>query len=197
MNFLKKFFKMIFVLAIIALIGFTGYRYYKLKKEDKLKDVFAKNENIINDTYYDSQASSSKETTGNKSSSGEDELNKEEASSNSDKYVVEKQNYDGYYNQFNFDNRLLLYEGKQQSKGVKEAIDILILDASDDMYSKPTVVFENFSGLSSNEITVNDLEEYKNVLNQAKNSVGGSTCIISFGYNSLKTYVNKIIITKN
>ena len=55
MHFLKKFFKTIFILAIIALIGFTGYRYYKLKKEDKLKDVFAKNENITNDSYYDSQ----------------------------------------------------------------------------------------------------------------------------------------------
>ena len=196
MQFLKKIFKIIFILAIIALIGFTGYRYYKLKKEDKLKDVFAKNENTINDSYNDSQTVSS-DTTNKSSSAEDDEKNKEEDSSNSDKYVVEKQNYEGYYNQFNFDNRLLLYEGKQQSQGVKEAIDILIQDADDDMYSKPAVEFKNFSGLSSNEITVNDLNQYKYVLNQSKNQVGGNTCTFSFEYSSFKAYVNKVIITKN
>lgn len=194
MHFLKKFFKMIIIIAIIALIGFTGYRYYKLKKEDKLKDVFAKNENNLSDSYYDEQASSTVSTTGEDSSQ---DSQSEENNSSDDKYVVEKQNYDGYYNQFNFDNRLLLYEGKQQSKGVKEALDILILDADDSLYSKPTVVFENFGGLSTNEITSNDLDEYKEVLKAAKNSVGGSSCTISFEYNKLKTYVNKIIITKN
>ena len=196
MHFLKKIFKTIFILAIIALIGFVGYRYYKLKKEDKLKDVFGKNENIINDSYYDTQALYA-DGTNNSDSSKEDENSKESDSSSGEKYVVEKQNYDGYYNQFNFDNRLLLYEGKQHSKGTKEAIDILILDADDDLYSKPTVVFENFSGLSTNEITENNIEEYKSVLNAAKNSVGGSSCTFSFEYNKLKTYVNKVIITKN
>lgn len=194
MHFLKKFFKTILIIAIIALIGFTGYRYYKLKKEDKLKDVFAKNENTINDSSYGMQSATNGNSNNNNSS---EEGNESDSSSSEDKYVVEKQNYDGYYNQFNFDNRLLLYEGKQQSQGVKEALDILILDADDDLYSKPTVVFENFGGLSTNEITSNNLDEYKAVLNDAKNSIGGSSCTFSFEYNKLKTYVNKIIITKN
>lgn len=197
MHFLKKIFKTFLIILIIALLGFSAYRYYKLKKEDKLKEVFAKDENIINDSYYDSQAYTTTESNNNDSSKKEEENEKENDSSNGEKYVVEKKNYDGYYNQFNFDNRLLLYEGTQQSKGVKEAIDILLQDADDNMYSKPTVVFKNFGGLSSNEITVNDLEQYKSVLNQAKNSVGGSTCIFSFEYNKLKAYVNKVVITKN
>ena len=101
-----------------------------------------------------------------------------------------------YYNQFNFDNRLLLYEGKQINEATKEAFDILITDADDPMYSKPTVVFRNFN-LTTNEITANNLDEYKYVLNSAKNSIGNSSCTFSFEYNNFKTYVNKVIITKN
>lgn len=197
MNFLKKLFKTIFVAAIIALVVFSTYRYYKLKKEDKLKDVFARNESTSNNYYTDSQTSSNSSSDTNNSSQKTD-IEKEATNSvsNEDKYVVEKQNYDGYYNQFNFDNRLLLYEGKQQGKGVKEAIDLLINDADDDMYSKPTVVFENFD-LTTNKITAANLDEYKYVLNSAKNNIGNSTCTISFKYNSLRTYVNTVIITKN
>ena len=195
MHFLKKLFKTVFIIAVIALIGFSGYRYYKLKQEDKLKDVFAKNENSTNNFGYDEQTVYG--TSDSTKDSKQDENVEEDSSSSSeDRYVVEKQSYEGYYNQFNFDNRLLLYEGKQQSKGVKEAIDLLIQDADDDLYSKPTVVFENFN-LTTNQITSNNIDEYKYVLNSAKNSIGNSTCTISFEYNKLKTYVNKIIITKN
>lgn len=195
MYFLKKIFKAIFIIAVIALIGFSGYRYYKLKKEDKLKDVFAKNENSINDFDYDEQTVyGTSDTT--KNSNQDENVDEEKSGSSEDRYVVEKQNYEGYYNQFNFDNRLLLYEGKQKSNGVKEAIDLLIQDADDDLYSKPTVIFENFN-LTTNQISSNNIDEYKYVLNSAKNSVGNSTCTISFEYNKLKTYVNKIIITKN
>lgn len=195
MHFLKKLFKTIFIIAVIALIGFSGYRYYKLKKEDKLKDVFAKNENSINDFGYDEQTVYGT-SDSTKDSNQDEKVDEETSSSNGDRYVVEKQSYEGYYNQFNFDNRLLLYEGKQKSSGVKEAIDLLIQDADDDLYSKPTVVFENFN-LTTNQITSNNIDEYKYVLNSAKNSVGNSSCTISFEYNKLKTYVNKIIITKN
>ena len=195
MHFLKKLFKTVFIIAVIALIGFSGYRYYKLKQEDKLKDVFAKNENSTNNFGYDEQTVYG--TSDSTKDSKQDENVEEDSSSSSeDRYVVEKQSYEGYYNQFNFDNRLLLYEGKQQSKGVKEAIDLLIQDADDDLYSKPSVVFENFN-LTTNQITSNNIDEYKYVLNSAKNSIGNSTCTISFEYNKLKTYVNKIIITKN
>lgn len=195
MHFLKKLFKTVFIIAVIALIGFSGYRYYKLKQEDKLKDVFAKNENSTNNFGYDEQTVYG--TSDSTKDSKQDENVEEDSSSSSeDRYVVEKQSYEGYYNQFNFDNRLLLYEGKQQSKGVKEAIDLLIQDADDDLYSKPTVIFENFN-LTTNQITSNNIDEYKYVLNSAKNSIGNSTCTISFEYNKLKTYVNKIIITKN
>ncbi len=180
MHYIKKFLKSCLILLIIALIAFSVYRYYILKKEGKLGDVFAKTETNQND--YNLQLENSKNNSGSNKSSQE--------------FVVEEKNYDGYYNQFNFDNRLLLYEGKQISQGVKEALDILIEDADDPMYSKPIVVFENFN-LTTNEITANNLDEYKYVLNSAKNSIGNSTCTFKFEYNNLKTYVSKIIITKN
>ena len=68
MYFLKKLFKTIFVVAIIALVVFCGYRFYKLKKEDKLKDVFARNENTINNSLLDWQTSSNNASKSNNSS---------------------------------------------------------------------------------------------------------------------------------
>lgn len=194
MHFIKKFLKACLTLLIIALVVFSVYRYYVLKKEGKLKDVFAKTE--INQDDYNLKVENTKTNTDSKKSSKEDENKETQETTNGDKFVVEEKNYDGYYNQFNFDNRLLLYEGKQISEATKEAFNILIEDANDPMYSKPVVVFENFN-LTTKQITANNLDEYKYVLNAAKNSVGNGSCTFTFEYNNLKTYVNKIIITKN
>lgn len=194
MHFIKKFLKNCLIILIIALIVFSVYRYYVLKKAGKLGDVFAKTETTQND--YNAHLENSKNTSSSKTSSNEMEKEVNQENTSGEKFVVEEKNYDGYYNQFNFDNRLLLYEGKQISQGAKEAFDILIADADDPMYSKPTIVFKNFN-LTTNEITSNNLDEYKYVLNSAKNSIGNSSCSFSFEYNNLKTYVNKIIITKN
>lgn len=194
MHFIKKFLKSCFIALIIALVAFSVYRYYVLKKSGKLDEVFAKSEtkqNIYNLKYEDTEKNSD-----TKKSSKEDENKEKQESSNKDKFVVEEKNYDDYYNQFNFDNRLWLYEGKQINEATKEVFDILIEDADNPMYSKPTVVFENFN-LTTNQITANNLDEYKYVLNSAKNSLGDRGCIISFEYNNLKTYINKIIITQN
>ena len=194
MHFIKKFLKACLTLLIIALVVFSVSRYYLLKKERKLKDVFAKTE--INQDDYNLKVENTKNNSDSKKSSKEDEDKEKQETTNGDKFVVEEKNYDGYYNQFNFDNRLLLYEGKQISEATKEAFNILIEDANDPMYSKPVVVFENFN-LTTKQITANNLDEYKYVLNAAKNSVGNGSCTFTFEYNNLKTYVNKIIITKN
>lgn len=194
MHFIKKFLKSCLICLIIALVAFSVYRYYLLKKEGKLDEVFAKAETNQND--YNINVKNSESSSDSNKSSKEDENSKKQESSNGDKFVVEEKNYDGYYNQFNLDNRILLYEGNQISEASKEAINILIEDADDPMYSKPIIVFENFN-LTTNEITANNLDEYKYVLSSAKNSVGNSSCTFSFEYNKLKTNVNKIIITKN
>ena len=115
MHFIKKFFKICLIILIIALVAFSVYRYYILKKNGKLEDVFAKDES--NKNGYNLQLENSNDSSDSKTSSENDEKNDKDNSSNSDKFVVEEKNYDDYYNQFNFDNRLLLYEVKQKSQG--------------------------------------------------------------------------------
>lgn len=195
MHLIKKFFKTIFILLIIALIGFCGYRYYTLKRDGKLKDVFAKNETNIKESYYGKDYTQVSSSSSNKNNENEEDKNNKENSG--EKYVVEEKNYDGYYNQFNFDNRLLLYEGTQYNQGVVEAFDFLIADATDPMFSKPTIVFQNFNGLRTNTITEANIDEYENVLKAAQSELGkNGSCEFKFEYNTLKTHVNKIVITK-
>ena len=196
MNFIKKFLKTLFVLLIIVLIGFCGYRFYTLKKEGKLKEVFAKDENNINQSYYGKDYSESSSSVSSKNNNDDEKNNKSE---NSDgKYVVEEKNYDGYYNQFYFDSRLLLYEGLQTNQGVVEAFNLLIMDATDPMFSKPEIIFNNFNNLEITTITESNLTQYEDVLKAAKAELGNSgSCSFEFEYNSLKTHVNKIIIEKH
>lgn len=196
MHHIKKFLKAICILLIIALIGFCGYRYYTLKNAGKLKEIFAKDENIINESYYGKDYSQTSSTDSNKNDENDEKESKKEDSSG-EKFVVQEKDYEGMYNKLSFDNRLLLYEGTQYNQGVVEAFDLLIADATDLMFSKPTIVFNNFSNLSTKTITENNLSEYEAVLKTAKNELGNNgTCSFNFEYNKLKTNVNKIIITK-
>lgn len=191
MHILKKIIKVSFIILIILLISFVVYRYYTLKKDGKLEKVFS--------NFESSSISNESLSTSTPIFNVDEDLEKEEKkeSTHGEEYLVEEKNYDGYYNKFNLDTRILLYEGKNHPNAVKEVIDILIQDADDPLYLKPSVIFQNFHDLSTNEITENNLDEYKNVLKTARNSIGGSTCTISFEYNKLKTVINKVIITKN
>lgn len=196
--YIKKVFKTILVILVLLAIAGMGYRYQMLKKEGKLDEVFALNKK---NEYYKSEYSSNieekKEDNVENITKTETITETETTENEESTFVVEEKDFDGYYYKFNFDNRLLLYEGVQTSASTKMAIDILIEDVDDLMYSKPTVKFQNFRGLSTNEITADNLEQYKNVLNQAKNSLGNGTYTFSFEYGKLKARVEKIIITKN
>lgn len=196
--YIKKVFKTIFIILVILGICGIGYRYYQLKEEGKIENLLA-----INKTqdYYKSEYSSNieekkednVENVAKTEITTETEITENEEST----FVVEEKDYDGYYYKFNFDNRLLLYEGEQTRASTEMAMDILIEDVDDLMYSKPTVEFRNFRGVSTNEITADNLEQYKNVLYQAKNSLGNGTYTFSFEYGNLNARVEKIIITKN
>ncbi len=191
MRTIKKFFKTLFIILLICLIGFVGYRYYKLKKDGKLDDVFASNkkdESLINNSdLYSSNKNS-------------DDKNKDDSNSenkgNDSVELIERKNYDDYYNTYNFDNVLLLYEGKQYVNTTRDALDRMLETVDDTLYSRPTLVFENFSGLSKNTVTATDLDEYKTVLKQARNSLTDGWYEFTFGYTALNAQVNKIIITK-
>lgn len=194
MNPVKKVFKTIVIIVVVLGLTFGGYRYYTLKKEGKLDKVFEK---TTSDTeYLDSYGVNSEGTIQKHDvTKTEKEETSENSGSEESTFVVERKDYDGYYNKFVLDNTILLYEGSQINEATHELLDILIKDADDTLYSKPTVVLNNF-GLSQNTVTAADLENYKAVLKQAKSALGSSGSNVSFEYNALKTMVNKVIITK-
>jgi hypothetical protein len=100
------------------------------------------------------------------------------------------------YNTFNFDDRLLLYEGENEKSGVNAVLEILILDADDDFYSKPSITLENF-GNNNSEVIFSNSEEYKSALEEVKNNLEDEAKYnISFGYTALNAVANEVIITK-
>ncbi len=196
---MKKFFKVIFIVLLICLAVFCLFRYNELKKSGKLGEVFSKtkeNTNFI-DNYED--YANSKETATDAIKKQKEESKeeiKEEVKKDGEGYVVEEKNYDDYYNKYNFDNVLLLYGGKQDFGAMKEVMERMVLTSEDPLYSKPTVVFNNFSGLSSNTITYENREQYVNVLKQARDGLTDGFYKIEFDYTKLNAQVNKVIITK-
>lgn len=196
--YIKKVLKTILVILVLLAIVGIGYRYQVLKKEGKLDKVFAlKQKNEYYKSEYSSNIEEKKEDNVENVAKTEITTETETTENEESTFVVEEKDYDGYYYKFNFDNRLLLYEGEQTRASTEMAMDILIEDVDDLMYSKPTVEFRNFRGVSTNEITADNLEQYKNVLYQAKNSLGNGTYTFSFEYGNLNARVEKIIITKN
>lgn len=190
-NSIKKILKTLLIIVLLLLIGIMSYRYQKLKEEGRLDEILASSKK---DTVYINSTDPYKTSDASKNDSSEDDSNKNESSEG--EFVLEKKNYDGYYNEFNFDNVLLMYEGDQNGKTTKEALERLIVDADDSLYTKPTVIFQNFNGLSKNEISAENLEEYKNVLNEAKNSIKNEIYNFTFEYSKFNAIVDTIIITK-
>lgn len=196
LKFIKKFFKIIFILILI--IFFTSlayYQYQKMKASGSLDKLLGKN----NDISTTSQTSQQVTNYNNNSSENDSSKNNSDESffSASGESLIKNNNYDEYYNKFNFDNVILLYEGNQESTTINELLDRLIKNADDPLYTKPTVNFPNNSNINTSDITSDDLELYKSRLNEAKNHLGNNTYTVSFEYNKFKAIVNKIIITKN
>ena len=186
----KKFMKTMGLFILLALVTFVGLRYHSLKESGKLDDIWNLSKTKKDVVYTDGELADPYK----QSNSGEE--TKDNSSSSDSNFFTEKQNYDDYYNKFNFDNFLLLYEGDQPAQETIIVINRLIKNIDDSLYSKPMVEFHNFNGLSTNSIGPADLEEYRLVLNQAKADVRGSICNIEFGYATLNSVVNKLIITK-
>lgn len=187
-NKMKKFFKTLFLLLVLLLLGIICYKYQELKKEGRLDEIFASTKKEIVYTNSIDPYEANKKTSKEESNKKDD--------SNENKFVLEKKNYEGHYNEFNFDNVLLLYEGNQSAKNTREALERLIVDADDSLYTKPTVEFRNFDSLSKTKITADNLEEYKSVLNEAKKSIKDEIYNFYFEYSSFNAIVDTIIITK-
>lgn len=195
MHKLKKVIKALFIILIIFLLVFVIRRFQRLYSEGKFDEALSKNKKIV---YVNSTVSYENEKDNNSKDNYSDSEESQKKNSDSSSSTLQLETpTDEYYNKFNFDNVLLLYEGEQISNATIAALDRLIQDADDSLYRKPKVEFKNFSRLSKNEITPDDIEEYKNVLNEAKNVIQeNSIYIFSFEYNKFNSIVDKIIITK-
>ena len=190
MQFINKFFKTIFI--ILSILFFTAlfyYQYQKMEKAGTIDKLLGKDKVCTNYSVTS--------TVNNNSNKNSEQNNSDINTSREGKSLIKNNNYDEYYNKFNFDNFFLLYEGEQNSYAINQVLDRLIKNIDDPLYSKPMVSFRNFNNLSNSEIGPNNLKEYRNVLNEAKNSSQSGTFNVSFGYNNIKTIVNKIIIEKN
>lgn len=115
--------------------------------------------------------------------------NKKENDSDEDKWKLErKENYDP----FTFDDRILLYEGNMNSDSMNKLMDILIEDVESKTYSKVDV------SLGGTEISYSDKENYNLELINYKNLISSDgKYTVKFEYNTIRTVVNKIVITKN
>lgn len=195
MHKFKKVIKALFIILIIFLLVFVIRRFQRLYSEGKFDEALSKNKKIV---YVNSTVSYENEKDNNSKDNYSDSEESQKKNSDSSSSTLQLETpTDEYYNKFNFDNVLLLYEGEQISNATIAALDRLIQDADDSLYRKPKVEFKNFSRLSKNEITPDDIEEYKNVLNEAKNVIQeNSIYIFSFEYNKFNSIVDKIIITK-
>ena len=107
-----------------------------------------------------------------------------------------KEDEDDYtYNKFNFDDRILFYEGEQYDEAVKTVLDLLIENANETFYDRTAVTATNFGGNVS--ISFNgDVSEYQNSLRNLKNAVSSGMYDVSFKYAGIMTFVNEIVITK-
>ena len=185
----KKFMRTLGLFLLLVSVAFIGFRYNSLKKAGALDDIWNLSKTKQDVTYVEGELADPykvSNTDDSRTESGQSDSN----------FFTKEQNYDDYYNKFNFDNFILIYEGEQIAQDVIVLMNRLIQDADDPLYSKPMVEFVNFNGLATTSIGPADLEEYKLVLNQAKADVKGSTCDIEFGYAKLNSIVNRITITK-
>lgn len=96
------------------------------------------------------------------------------------------------YDPFNFDDRILLYEGNIDSKKMNTLMDILIEDVDSSTFSKVDI------NINGNDLTYSDKDLYlSNLINFKNEIIEEGKYIVTFEYNTIRTVVNKVIITNN
>lgn len=175
---LKKIFKIIckiiiFLLIILLFLAVIRPAYIKYKENKKVAVVDKSGELAV-----------PKEKALKESQ-------KEEKNSESDEEgwkLERKEEYDP----FNFDDRILLYEGKINSNAMNELVDILIEDFDSKTFSKVDI------NLNGNDFSYSDKDTYISNLQNLKNSIiENGNYTVNFEYNTIRTTVNKLIITQN
>ncbi len=175
----KKIIKIISTIIIILLILLA---YFSIIKPAYINYKINKKEVVVD-------TSGERATSKNKVS--EATTNKQNSSENT--FKVEKKEYDSAI----FDDRILLYEGEVDSKLMEAFIKVLIEDTEDNTYSKIDIDINGIEGVTNGTISFDDKEKYISTLNQVKDSISeDKKYVVDFEYNSIRSVVNKIIITQ-
>lgn len=129
------------------------------------------------------------------SSFGQKVVNGAKSIANSTVKGYKEDQKDYTYNEYNFDEYFLMYEGEQDSESVKNVLKHLIENSKGTFYARTSVESRNFG--ENIIIDYNgDVGEYQSLLENLENVVSDGMYEISFEYGFLHSYVNKIIITK-
>ena len=107
-----------------------------------------------------------------------------------------KEDQESYtYNEYNFDEYFLMYEGERYAGDVRNVLEHLVDNSNGTFYARTSVESRNFG----NNVIIDyngDLGEYQNSIINLESTVSEGMYEISFEYGFLNTYVNKIVITK-
>jgi hypothetical protein len=182
---LKAWIKWILVIIILFIL----ILFFQCFVLDKIKEKFKSGKNDDNATTSVSSSSSEK-------SNGSGSKLNNAVSDFKDGYN-NAETYD--YNAYNFDDRILMYEGIGAYLRVETVLSLAIEDAQGTFYSRPNVRFENCANIENTEITIDDgTEAYIAFLENAKNKLNSdANFTISFEYGALHAAVHTIVITQN
>ena len=206
-DILKGLWKWILAILIILIIGLLilAFRIFVIDKDfDGTASSLKKNKNkksngsSVTDTVdTNGNGGSNGDGSGNSNSGsfGQKVINGAKSIGNSTVkgYKEDQNNYD--FNETNFDEVFLMFEGKQTDSAVRTVIEHLIENSNGTFYARTSVRAENFGNNIEIEYS-GSLDEYQNSLRNLENSVSSGDYEISFEYGALHSYVNKIVITK-
>jgi hypothetical protein len=182
---LKAWIKWILVIIILFIL----ILFFQCFVVDKIKEKFGIGKK--DDTTISSVSSNSSDSSNSSGSTLNNAVSDfKDGYNNADTYD---------YNAYNFDDRILMYEGTGAYGRVEIVLNLIIGDAQDNFYSRPNVRFENCANIENTEITPdNGAEQYIANLEDAKNKLNsGANYTISFEYGVLHSAVRTIVITQN
>ena len=213
-DILKGLWKWILAILIILILGLIilTFRIFVIDrnfdgtadsvKKNKNKDKNSGGSSVTDTVNYDGNGSSSgdgsSDQSGNESNLGtfgQKVVNGAKSIGNSTVKGYKEDQKDYTFNETNFDEYFLMYEGEQVDNAVKNVLEHLIENSKGTFYARTSVKAVNFG--NNVEIDYNgNVEDYQNSLKNLENSVLNGDYEISFEFGALHSYVNKIVITK-
>ena len=191
-DILKGLWKWILAILIILIIGLLilAFRIFVIDKNFDGTASSLKKKDSATDTVSENDGSNS-----SLGSFGQKVVNGAKSIGNSTVKGYKEDQDDYKFNETNFDETFLMFEGSQTEGGVKTVLEHLIENSNGTFYARTSVKTVNFG--NDIEIDYNgSLEEYQNSLRNLEDSVSNGSYEISFEYGALHSYVNKIVITK-